>query len=84
MPKTDIDAPGGNVEERAAGNGLLHRRALLRGGALFSGAAAFGGVLSQVSEAAAADFPPPWRTQPGRPFVAYGIPSPFLSSTLGS
>ena len=79
MPKSDVDDRGVNVEEPAAGNGLLHRRAFLRGGALFSGAA-FGGTLAQLS-AAAAEFPP-WRTHPGRPFVAYGSPSQFERHVL--
>lgn len=62
-------------EQEVAGNGLLNRRVFLRGGALFAGAAATSGLLGNVAHAA--EFPPPWRTQPGRPFTPYGVPSRF-------
>ena len=62
-------------EEPVAANGLLHRRLFLKGGALFTGAAAVGGIVSSIADAA--EFPPPWRIKPGRPFVPYGMPSRF-------
>ncbi len=65
--------------EPVAGNGLLHRRLFLRGGALFTGATALTGIAG-VGAAQAADYPA-WRKEPGRPFVAYGTPSKFESDT---
>ena len=65
-------------EERVAGNGLLHRRMFLQGGALFAGSAA-GGLIGARDAAAA--ILPEWRTTPGRPFTAYGIPSNFEVTT---
>lgn len=61
--------------EPAAANGLLHRRIFLRGGALFTGATALGGLASIVPASAATL--PEWRTTPGRPFIGYGYPSAF-------
>ncbi len=68
----DVTLDGESSDARTGG---LDRRAFLTGSALLTGAAA-GGMLGEGS-AAAADFPPPWRTQPGRTFVAYGMPSGF-------
>jgi sulfane dehydrogenase subunit SoxC len=73
----DSKTNGLDREEQVAANGLLHRRAFLKGGTLFSGVAAAGGLLGQGLPASAADFPPEWRTKPGRSFVAYGMPSRF-------
>jgi sulfane dehydrogenase subunit SoxC len=62
-------------EEHVAANGLLHRRVFLKGGALFTGAAALGSLIGEVSAAEGA--PQEWRMKPGRPFIAYGMPSRF-------
>ena len=72
--KRDVAHPLEGAEP-AAGNGLLHRRVFLRGGALFTGASALTG-LAGAGAAQAADFPA-WRTTPGRPFIGYGTPSKF-------
>jgi sulfane dehydrogenase subunit SoxC len=69
--------------EVVAGNGLLHRRAFLRGGAAFA-AAMTGYVLSDsVTAQQLAD--DPWSTKPGTPIPEYGVPSSFekgVSRTL--
>ena len=69
--------------EVVAGNGLLHRRAFLRGGATFA-AAMTGYVLSDsVTAQQLAD--DPWSTKPGTPIPEYGVPSSFekgVSRTL--
>jgi sulfane dehydrogenase subunit SoxC len=62
-------------EPQVAANGLLSRRSFLRGGALFAGATAAHGVAPEA--VVAAEFPPAWRTRPGRSFVGYGVPSSF-------
>jgi sulfane dehydrogenase subunit SoxC len=61
-------------EVGVAANGLLHRRLFLRGGAMYAAFAAATG-LTEVAEAS--EFPPAWRTKPGRPFTPYGMPSRF-------
>jgi sulfane dehydrogenase subunit SoxC len=55
--------------EPAGGGGLLHRRALLAGGALAVGA---GGAAQAASIGAGS---PPSMTTPGRPLSGYGMPS---------
>lgn len=72
----------GNREHRddelgqpVAGNGLLHRRTFLKGGALFAGSAA---VLATGRSLAANPIgldSPPWMTAPGSPFTGYGVPA---------
>src|SRR5499427_6466089 len=58
--------------EQVAGNGLLHRRVFLAGGAAAMGAAAV------VSEAGAAPLAvEPWMKIPGAPFDGYGQPSKY-------
>ena len=69
--------------EVVAGNGLLHRRAFLRGGAAF--AAAMTGYMLSDSVAAQQLADDPWSTRPGTPIPEYGIPSSFeknVSRTL--
>jgi sulfane dehydrogenase subunit SoxC len=69
--------------EVVAGNGLLHRRAFLRGGAAF--AAAMTGYVLSDSVAAQQLADDPWSTKPGTPIPEYGVPSSFekgVSRTL--
>jgi len=69
--------------EVVAGNGLLHRRAFLRGGAAF--AAAMTGYILSDSVAAQQLSDDPWSTRPGTPIPEYGVPSSFeknVSRTL--
>jgi sulfane dehydrogenase subunit SoxC len=61
-------------EETVAGNGLLNRRALLRGALLSAGAAAAGAGIAQADDSVGANAPE-WMKTPGRPFSAYGTPS---------
>jgi sulfane dehydrogenase subunit SoxC len=56
--------------ERAAGNGLLDRRMMLRGG-LLAGA---GLSIAKAADTIGPDAPP-WMKTPGRPFSAYGMPA---------
>jgi sulfane dehydrogenase subunit SoxC len=60
--------------EQVAGNGLLHRRALLSGGAVFAGALTAGPVLTA---AAAPLEEPEWSTTPGDVTPALQKPSRF-------
>jgi sulfane dehydrogenase subunit SoxC len=61
-------------EEIAAGNGLIHRRALLRGVLLSAGVAAASAGIAQADDGVGADAPD-WMKTPGRPFSAYGTPT---------
>ena len=58
--------------ELVAGNGLLHRRLFLKGGAAVLGA----GSLGLMTAARAKDLPP-WMRAPGRPLSGYGGRSPY-------
>lgn len=58
--------------ELVAGNGLLHRRLFLKGGAAVLGA----GSLGLMTAAPAGELPP-WMRAPGRPLSGYGSRSPF-------
>jgi len=60
--------------EVAAGNGLLNRRAFLRGGAAFA-AAVTGYTLSASAAEQLTD--DPWSAKAGNPVTAYGVPSRF-------
>ena len=69
--------------EVVAGNGLLHRRAFLRGGAAF--AAAMTGYTLSDSLAAQQLADDAWSARPGTPIPEYGVPSSFektVSRTL--
>ncbi len=70
--KKDFDTRVDN--EVAAGNGLLNRRALLRGALLSAGAAAAGAGVLYADDSVGADAPE-WMKTPGKPFSAYGTPS---------
>ena len=56
--------------ETAAGNGLLDRRTLLRGGLFSAGIAG----VARAADSIGADAPE-WMKTPGRPFSAYGMPA---------
>ncbi|MXZ26678.1 MAG: sulfite dehydrogenase [Gammaproteobacteria bacterium] len=58
--------------EPVAGNGLLHRRLFLKGGAAVLGA----GSLGLMTAAPAKDLPP-WMRAPGRPLSGYGSRSTY-------
>jgi sulfane dehydrogenase subunit SoxC len=64
-----------------AGNGLLHRRALLQRGAAFAGALSGGGA---PATAAAAEplAEAPWGLAPGNPVPAYQTPSKFANNVV--
>jgi sulfane dehydrogenase subunit SoxC len=62
-------------EETVAGNGLLDRRALLRGALLSAGAAAAAGTGIALADDGVGANAPEWMKTPGRPFSAYGTPS---------
>jgi len=73
-----------------AGGGLLDRRLVLKGGALFS-AAALGGSASALAGENKTPSPPlksmppetpPWMKEPGAPFTNYGQPSPHEKSVI--
>jgi len=61
-------------EEIVAGNGLIHRRALLRG-TLFSAVIAAATAGSAQADDRIGENAPEWMKTPGRPFSAYGTPS---------
>jgi sulfane dehydrogenase subunit SoxC len=61
-------------EENVAGNGLIHRRALLRGALFSAGIAAASAGIAQADDSIGANAPE-WMKTPGRPFSAYGTPS---------
>ena len=61
-------------EETVAGNGLMDRRALLRGALFSAGIAAAGAGIAQADDSVGADAPE-WMKTPGRPFSGYGTPS---------
>ena len=68
--------------ESVAGNGLLHRRALLGQGALFAGAAVTGLGASLTRAAAEPLVAGPWSNQWGRVIAGYQTPSPFESNVV--
>ena len=63
-----------NLREEIGGNGLIHRRALLRGALFSAGIAAASVGIAQADNNIGADAPE-WMKTPGRPFSAYGTPS---------
>ena len=68
-----VDA-GRMGDEVVAGNGLLNRRALLRGALFSAGAVAGASVIARADDSVGADAPD-WMKTPGKPFSAYGTPS---------
>jgi sulfane dehydrogenase subunit SoxC len=68
--------------EPVAGNGLLHRRALLGRGLALAGAAATA-TGSSLTSAAAEPLPvDPWSLMPGTPIPAYGVPSKYENKVV--
>jgi sulfane dehydrogenase subunit SoxC len=63
-------------DEIAAGNGLLHRRTMLRGGLVTAGTA--GLVLAGTEKIG--DNLPEWMRKPGRDFSGYGQPAKYQES----
>ena len=61
-------------EKFVAGNGLMDRRALLRGALFSAGFAAAGAGIARADDSVGAEAPE-WMTTPGRPFSGYGTPS---------
>ncbi len=57
-----------------AGNGLIDRRALLRGALLSAGVVASSAGMAQADDSVGSNVPE-WMKTPGRPFSAYGTPS---------
>jgi sulfane dehydrogenase subunit SoxC len=62
------------ADDIAARNGLLHRRALLRGGLFSTALLGAGAGLAQSPDGSSGE-PPEWMKTPGRSFSAYGMPS---------
>ena len=65
-----------------AGNGLLHRRALLGRGVAFAGALATGAGLNATGAAAEPLAEPDWGLSPGDPVPAYQVPSKFAKNVV--
>ena len=68
--------------EKVAGNGLLHRRALLGRGVAFAGALATGAGLNATGAAAEPLAEPDWGLAPGDPVPAYQVPSKFAKNVV--
>jgi len=66
--------------ENVGGNGLLHRRALLRRGAMFAGALGVGAGIKITGAAAEPLVEAPWGLAPGDPVPAYQLPSKFAKT----
>ena len=68
------------LTEPVAGNGLLHRRALLGGGIAIAGAMGAGpSITGAAAEPLAVD---PWTLEPGSNSKAYELPSRFEKNTV--
>ncbi len=68
------------LTEPVAGNGLLHRRALLGGGMAIAGAMGAGpSITGAAAEPLAVD---PWTLEPGSNSKAYELPSRFEKNTV--
>ena len=68
------------LPEPVAGNGLLHRRALLGGGIAIAGAMGAGpSITAAAAEPLAVD---PWTLEPGINSKAYELPSRFEKNTV--
>ena len=73
-----------NEVEQVAGNGLLHRRALLGRGVAFAGALGTGVGLGATEAAAEPLAEAPWGQEPGDPVPAYQTPSKFAKNVVRS
>jgi sulfane dehydrogenase subunit SoxC len=74
MPKKPRITAEPQPGERAAGNGLLDRRTLLRAGVLAAGVASLGAGIAHAADSIG-ESAPDWMKAPGRPFSGYGMPS---------
>src|SRR6202162_3649781 len=66
--------------EQVAGNGLLHRRALLGRGLAFAGIAGASGLPPAAAAEPLMD--PPWSLGPGDPVPTYQLPSNFAKNVV--
>ena len=66
--------------EQVAGNGLLHRRALLGRGLAFAGIAGASGLPTAAAAEPLMD--PPWSLGPGDPVPTYQLPSNFAKNVV--
>src|SRR5213593_4550070 len=66
--------------EVVAGNGLLHRRAFLRGGAVLAGAMSGYTLVQSASAQQLVD--DPWSLSPGNTVPDYGVPSRFEKNVV--
>jgi sulfane dehydrogenase subunit SoxC len=71
----------GSIHE-VAGNGLLHRRALLGRGIMVAGAMGAGAAGSLTGAAAEPLTEAPWSVEPGDATPPYGRPSPFEKAVV--
>ena len=71
-----------NKTEKVAGNGLLHRRALLGQGVAFAGALSAGVGLKTTGAAAEPLAEPDWGLATGDPVPAYQTPSKFAKNVV--
>jgi len=79
--KPQSSVPGeDNSADQVAGNGLLHRRALLRGGMVAAGVAGAGIGPGATSAAAEQLVEPPWGLQVGDDTPPYQTPSKFAKN----
>jgi sulfane dehydrogenase subunit SoxC len=74
MAKLEKTEAANLPEEIVAGNGLIHRRALLRSALFSAGIAAASAGIAHADDSVGADAPE-WMKTPGKPFSAYGTPS---------
>jgi sulfane dehydrogenase subunit SoxC len=72
---------GRSIHE-VAGNGLLHRRALLGRGIMVAGAMGAGAAGSLTGAAAEPLTEAPWSLEPGEATPPYGHPSPFENAVV--
>jgi sulfane dehydrogenase subunit SoxC len=75
LPRTGTSSSNEDFQDQiVAGNGLIDRRALLRGALFSAGIAAASAGVALADDGVGADTPE-WMKAPGRPFSAYGTPS---------
>jgi sulfane dehydrogenase subunit SoxC len=71
-----------DLVDQVAGNGLLHRRALLGRGLAIAGALGTGTMASPTGAAAEPLAEAPWSLTPGDPVPAYQLPSKFAKNVV--
>ena len=69
-----------NSVEQVAGNGLLHRRALIGRGLALAGVLGASGVATAAAAEPLTDAP--WSLEPGNPVPAYQLPSKFAKDVV--